>query len=301
MDNNGCDSMLISMTGYGSNVTEYMDGNINVEIRSVNHRFLDFTAKLPRSISMMEDEIKKVIQSFFQRGKIEVSIQIAGGQTNAREVHTDWAVLDQYMSQMKMAQERYGLSGNVSVETLPLLPEIFTVTEQEPSGKSLKIPVLEAVRIAAQQVKEMRMSEGQYLEKDLRTRLELVKKTIQNIDEQRPVVINAYKERIWNRIKQHLSEIDEMDYDRLHQEVALLGEKGDVTEELTRLSSHVVHFLETIEEGSAIGRKLDFIIQEMQREGNTIGAKSNDPIISEHVVNLKGELEKIKEQVQNIE
>jgi uncharacterized protein (TIGR00255 family) len=293
--------MLISMTGYGSNVSEYMDGTINVEIRSVNHRFLDFTAKLPRSISMMEDEIKKVIQSLFQRGKIEVSIQIAGGQTNAREVHTDWAVLDQYMSQMKMAQERYGLSGNVSVETLPLLPEIFTVTEQEPSGKSLKIPVLEAVRIAAQQVKEMRMSEGQYLEKDLRTRLELVKKTIQNIDEQRPVVINAYKERIWNRIKQHLSEIDEMDYDRLHQEIALLGEKGDVTEELTRLSSHVVHFLETIEEGSAIGRKLDFIIQEMQREGNTIGAKSNDPIISEQVVNLKGELEKIKEQVQNIE
>lgn len=293
--------MLISMTGYGINVSEYMDGTINVEIRSVNHRFLDFTAKLPRSTSMMEDEIKKVIQSFFQRGKIEVSIQIAGGHTNAREVHTDWAVLDQYMSQMKVAQERYGLSGNVSVEALPLLPEIFTVTEQEPSGKSLQVPILEAVRIAAQQVKEMRLSEGQFLEKDLRTRLELVKKTIQNIEEQRPVVINAYKERIWNRIEQHLSEIDGMDYDRLHQEVALLGEKGDVTEELTRLSSHVVHFLETIEEGSAVGRKLDFIIQEMQREGNTIGAKSNDPIISEHVVNLKGELEKIKEQVQNIE
>ncbi|WP_198030006.1 YicC/YloC family endoribonuclease [Oceanobacillus manasiensis] len=301
MEVNGCDCMLKSMTGYGSHVFEYMDGSIIVEIRSVNHRFLDLNVKVPRSSTKMEDDIRKIIQSFFQRGKIEVLVQIDDDQLNAREVHTNWDVLDQYISQMKIAQKRYDLGGKVSVESMALLPEIFTVSEPKLATQSFRIPLLEAIRIAAVQVKEMRETEGMFLEKDLRKRLELADEIIHMIGAHRPAVINAYKERIRKRVMEQLPALGELDQDRIHQEIVLLGEKGDVTEELTRLKSHINHFLETLKQQNAVGRKLDFIIQEMQREGNTIGAKSNDPVMSEHVVNLKSELEKMKEQVQNIE
>ncbi|WP_404459204.1 YicC/YloC family endoribonuclease [Oceanobacillus kapialis] len=296
----GCDSMVMSMTGYGTHVSEHRGHMINIEIRSVNHRFLDFTAKLPSPFGSLEDEIKKIIQSTFHRGKVEVALQIVGENVNARNVHTDWAVLDQYVSQLRMAQERYGLSGEVSVDSLTLFPEIFSVRE-EASAIDLHAPIMEAIQTAAIQMKDMRLTEGQFLGNDLKKRLDCIKDMAKKIEFQRPAVIGAYKERIWKRLNQHLSELDELDYDRIHQEVVLLAEKGDVTEELTRLYSHITHFQETLKQEGTIGRKLDFIIQEMQREGNTIGSKSNDPTISELVVNLKSELEKMKEQVQNIE
>ncbi|CDQ40172.1 MULTISPECIES: YicC/YloC family endoribonuclease [Virgibacillus] len=294
--------MAFSMTGYGRSSISFEQTNITVEMRSVNHRFLDVSVKLPPSFLFMEDKVKKMVQSLFHRGKMEVFIRIEGNDLIQRRLTTDWNLVDQYMNEMKRMKQHYDLNDHdIPPTIITALPEVFTVQEEETQSDHLKKEILAVVKDACHQIVEMRQSEGAYLITDLQHRLHTMEATIDKIKMRRSVVIQEYRERIKNRVEQHLTDEIDLDNSRIHQEIVLLAEKGDISEEVTRLFSHISHFKRTMVLEGAIGRRLDFIAQEMHREANTIGSKSMDGMISEHTVALKSEIEKLKEQVQNIE
>lgn len=293
--------MVRSMTGYGRNIVSIDNTSITVEIRSVNHRFLDFTAKIPRAFLYLEDKIKKVIQTHFDRGRIEVYINIAGDGITRKKIQTDWTLMDQYINQLKHAKSRYDLSGSIPVSIMSTLPEIVSVQEIEDHPSELEGAVIKSVHHTCEQVLTMRKEEGKFLLNDMNERMTVVQDTISRLKTRRNYVIEEYRERIQSRVKDHISENVTIDDGRLHQEIAILAEKGDITEEITRLMSHIEHFFELVQFDEAIGRKLDFILQEMHREANTIGSKSTDAKVGNWIVSLKSDLEKIKEQIQNIE
>jgi len=292
--------MATSMTGYGIDKIHMEDTTVTVEIRTVNHRFFDFTAKIPRSFLFLEDVIKKEIQSFFHRGRIEVFINIEGKGFAEKYLQTDWELLEQYIREMKQAKERFGLSGDIPTTMMSTIPEIFTVQEIEQQG-NVKNMIIESVQLAASQALEMRKKEGEFLKSDLMERMKMIKGLTEEIENLRPIVIEGFKKRIAERIAMHTDNMAYLDDSKIQQEIILLAEKGDIAEELTRLSSHVTQFSSVIHQQTEIGRKLDFIVQEMFREANTIGSKSTDALLSEKMILLKSEIEKIKEQLQNIE
>ncbi len=296
----GCDDVTNSMTGFGREV-RIVDGTvIAVEIRSVNQRFLDISLKLPQAFSMFEDKIKKNVQRYFSRGRIEVFISIEGKGFVKRDLQVDWNLFDQYITMFHTVQSRYDLADDVTVAMIPKLNEVLAVQETDQETDELKDAILVSVEKACQQVWDMRIKEGQALKEDMVTRIEKIEKIINMLGERRETVIIEYRERIQNRIKSYTLEMLPDD-NKIYHEIALLAEKGDITEEVTRLHSHLKQFSMTVDQEQVMGRKLEFILQEMLRETNTIGSKSNDSLISEWVVTLKTEMEKLKEQILNVE
>ncbi|MRH42203.1 YicC family protein [Aquibacillus halophilus] len=293
--------MVNSMTGYGRNVVHVNNTDISVEIRTVNHRFLDISTKIPRSLLVMEEQMKKVIQSFFHRGRVDIFVNIEGEGLIQRKLIVNWELMDQYITSLQEIKEKYHLNGDIPIEMVTKIEDLFTIQENEQEHDYMYDAILSAVESSSKQVAEMRSKEGQELVKDLVSRIEIIQNIVKQLGERRDIVIIEYRERIKARIEEYLNEDLTGDKFKLNQEVAMLAEKGDVTEEVTRLNSHISQFLKTISQKGPIGRKLDFILQEMHRETNTIGSKSNDVLISEWVVTLKSEIEKIKEQVQNVE
>lgn len=293
--------MVMSMTGYGSSVYHLGNTTLTVEIRSVNHRYLDFTAKIPRSFLFLEGKIKKLIQTYFGRGRIEVYIGIEGESFVQKTVKTDWDLMDQYIDQLNQAKSRYNLIGVISAEVLPAVPDLITIEEAEQYPDELKDSILTCTKEACEQVRLMRREEGAFLINDLEERLNTIDSIVSLLQTNRNRVMEEYRERIQKRIKDHLDDTITIDQARVHQEIVLLAEKGDITEEVVRLFGHVEHFRSTLSMAEPIGRTLDFITQEMHREANTIGSKSTDTKISEYTVSLKREIEKTKEQLQNIE
>ncbi|WP_099158036.1 YicC/YloC family endoribonuclease [Virgibacillus ndiopensis] len=293
--------MVKSMTGFGRDVVHIGETTITVEIRSVNHRYLDFNTKFPSAFLFLEDRIKRVVQSYFKRGRIEIYIGIEGDGFVKRSLHTDWDLMDQYMEQIKRAKERYNLSGEIPTSIITTMPDLFSIQREEQQVDRQTESILTSIEKACSKVSEMRENEGKHLLHDILNRMETIRNTITLLHTRRESVINEYRDRIFWRINEHLDGRASIDDARMLQEIALLAEKGDITEEITRLFSHIDHFLQTTENQDAIGRKLDFILQEMHRETNTIGSKSTDPKIGEWVVSLKSDVEKIKEQIQNIE
>ncbi|MDC3423632.1 YicC family protein [Aquibacillus sp. 3ASR75-11] len=293
--------MVTSMTGYGRDVTTFHKAKITVEIRSVNHRFLDISTKIPRSLLFLEDKIKKTIQSFFHRGRLDIFISMEGEGVIQQELVVNWGLLDQFVTSLNNIKEQYDLKGEIPVDMVTTVDGLLTVQEVEQGHDEMKESILNAITIACEQVYEMRIQEGSELHSELDTRLGIIQDIVKNLGERRETVIIEYRERIRKRILEYTKDEFVNEESRVLQEIALLAEKGDITEEVLRLNSHVSQFRDTLNNGGAIGRKLDFITQEMHREANTIGSKSNDPQISEWVVALKSEIEKIKEQVQNVE
>ncbi|UFU00974.1 YicC family protein [Radiobacillus kanasensis] len=292
--------MVQSMTGYGRDEQWINDTKVSVEIRSVNHRFLDISNKMPKSFLVMEDKIKKTIQSFFHRGRVDLFITIEGTGFIRRDLNVDWELLDQYIQKSNEMKKKYELHGDISLDRLTSLEGAFEIVELEQGQDVLFDAVLLAVSNACKQVKNMREIEGQELKEDMKERVITIQDTVQKLTDRRHVVIEEHRSRIQKRLEEYITD-DIADDSRIVQEVALLAEKGDITEELTRLASHCSQFFDTLEQKDTIGRKLDFILQEMHRETNTIGSKSTDVQISQWVVLLKSEIEKIKEQVQNVE
>lgn len=291
------------MTGYGYASASTTKSTITVEVRTVNNRYLDFVPKIPRAFLVLEDKIKKTISRYFQRGRIEVYIEVEGNIVH-KTLKMDWSLLEQYMNYVKEIKTRY----EVSREQLPMasifsFPDLMTITEPDKeSTDALDGMIVEVVKQACEQVIQMRKKEGEFLLEDIKKRSALIYKRLAVLEERREYVIQAYDQRIQQRIEEYIGASISVAQPNLLQEIAILAEKGDITEEITRLSSHLHHFWEVIEgEEEQIGRKLDFILQEMLRETNTIGAKSTDSQISISVVTIKSNLEKIKEQVQNIE
>lgn len=297
----GVIKMVMSMTGYGIDTFHLEETTITVEIRSVNSRYLDFIPKIPRSLHELEMDIKNIIQANFVRGRIEVYISITGDYLTNKTLQVDYHLINQYINQMKIVQNKYGLVGDLPLTALTSNEDLFSIEETKTSSDSIKQLLLHSVEKAAKQVLVNRESEGAFLIKDIIKRIKSIESMVKSVEERQENVYVHYRNRIKERIEKHVGDSIAVDQAQLLQEIALLAEKGDIVEEITRILSHIHHFRQVIQHENPIGRKLDFITQELHREVNTIGSKSVDSKISEWVVSMKSEIEKIKEQLQNIE
>jgi uncharacterized protein (TIGR00255 family) len=291
--------MVVSMTGFGRSSIGNGQINVNVEIKTVNHRFTEFYFRMPRQLLVLEEKIKKTMSEYFRRGRAEIFVTVDGDGLINRKLQLDWNLLDQFFSEMEKVKEKYGLDDKPSIGDIVHIENIFTVEEEQTDSSELEEVVLDAVRNAALQVKKMRMEEGQVLKADLEEQLKKISTIVEYVKEFAPNVIEAYKQRLQQKMNEYTSGL--VDETRLLNEVAIFADKVDINEELTRLQSHIRQFTKTLEDEGLIGRKLDFLVQEMNREVNTIGSKANDATIAGSVVEMKSTLEKMKEQVQNIE
>lgn len=299
--------MIKSMTGFARAVyhlplgEEAKNIQVSVEIKAVNHRFCEITVKAPKKLLIFEERIKKLITEKIKRGRIDVFINLDTELLTKQKVNVDLSLAQAYLEAAQRLKAQLNLSGEVTVEELINMEGIITLVEEEsdlePIWKWLEPPVRDAV----EQLDEMRQEEGKAIAQDLHDHLARLKKDIAGIQTLAPEVTKEYRKRLESRIRELLSPQVELDEQRLLTEVALFADKTDIHEELIRLSSHCQQFIHTMEQGTQVGRKLDFIIQEMNREINTIGSKANHLQISQLVVELKSNLEKLKEQVQNIE
>lgn len=288
-----------SMTGYGWSQIE-LNGNVcTIEIKSFNHRFSDVTIRAPKSVLPFEEEIKKLIGKHINRGKVDVVITLSSGLTK-KEVKIDWALADTYYQLLNELKNRFKLDGSISLHDLLTLPELIILEEQNESN-AFRVPLLKGVEQALDQLIQMRKREGRALGDDLRLRNERVKKTVEQIESLAEDVKAHYGERLKQRVEEFLSQRVEIDETRLLQEVAIWAEKADISEECTRLKSHCQQFEQFLEEEEPVGRKLEFLVQEMTREINTIGSKAHAVEISQWVIQIKSELEKIRQQIQNVE
>ncbi|MGM8364193.1 YicC/YloC family endoribonuclease [Virgibacillus sp. W0181] len=292
--------MVMSMTGYGFSSAFFEHSAITVEIKTVNNRYLDFAPKMPRAFLFLESRIKETIMRYFQRGRVEVYIGTDSNFTK-KTVQTDWDLLAQYMEQLEEVKHRYGLTDDIPIASLLSIPEVMTIKESEERYDIVEERIIECVEQACEQVITTRKKEGLFLLEDIKAQANSINKEWELLKERRIYAAEAYRHRVRQRIDDYAENTITMDQTSLLHEIAVLSEKGDITEEMTRLFGHLEHFWEIIEREEPIGRKLDFIMQEMLRETNTIGAKSTDTKISHLVVSIKSNIEKIKEQIQNLE
>ncbi len=293
--------MIKSMTGYGRTKKETEQFVVIAEIKSVNHRFSEISVRMPRQLMMFEEKIKRVIGQKTARGKIDVFISLEGEGAVSRVLDVDWTLLDAYYEQIKSIAGRYQIDEEIRLSHLMNMEDAFHVVELEGDSDALEAVLLQAVEEAALKLVDMRMEEGRQLHKDISAFLETISSIVQDLFQYKDSVADKYRTRLLGKIKEFLSGMGEIDETRVLQEVAIFAEKADINEELTRLNSHIEQFRTALHSDGPVGRKLDFLVQEMNREMNTIGSKANDAGISSQVVEMKSALEKIKEQVQNIE
>lgn len=289
------------MTGFGRSKKEFDNFKVIVEMKSVNHRFCEISVRMPRQFLLFEEKIKKTVNQYIQRGRVDVFVTVEGEGYINRSLQVDWDLISQYERAIKKAKDLYKLEGTFTIEQLISLPEVFTVNENENGIEELEQVIIEVTKAAAIELQTMRQVEGTALKNDIVERLQLISEVVQYLKPFSNDVVEKYRERLVKKITDVLNGSFEIDEGRIVTEVAIFADKADINEELTRLESHVNQFLTIIEDEGSIGRKLDFLVQEMNREMNTIGSKANDVQISQKVVEMKSELEKIKEQVQNIE
>lgn len=291
--------MVISMTGFGTKSTESGSYSVHVEIKTVNHRFCEMNIRMPRQLLKIEEKIKKKLNQYIRRGRVEVFITIEGEGTISRRVHVDWNLIEQYYQFIRKAKEKYQISEDISLQDLLNCEEFVHIEENEVENEELEQLVLSTIEEAAISLKQMRIAEGEVLKKDITANLKQIEITVQELKEYAPSVIQTYQERLTKRMQEFLN--GQVDETRILTEVAIFADKADINEEITRLTSHIQQFIKTLEDVEPIGRKLDFLVQEMNREANTIGSKANDSLIAKKVVDIKSLLEKLKEQIQNIE
>jgi uncharacterized protein (TIGR00255 family) len=287
------------MTGFGRVHKQFQQYSITVEIKTVNHRFCEVNLRMPRQLMTLEDKLKKLIFQYIKRGRVEAFISIDGNALTSKELQVDWVLLDQYYQTLKEANQRFKLSESVKLEHLFGQSEFVDVVEKEITNNEIHVYIYEATLEAVKQVAEMRLQEGNELLSDINSNLQYIEDSCYQVSTFAPLVIQQYKERLHKKVSEYTDGL--FDETRLLTEVAIFAEKADINEEITRIRSHISQFNRTLQQTEPVGRKLDFLVQELNREINTIGSKANDIGIAEHVVNMKTKLEKIKEQVQNIE
>lgn len=292
--------MLKSMTGFGQASHSRGQDKWVVEIRSVNHRFFDYSARLPQSLTPLESEIRNLVQTQVKRGKINLFVNQNGNDPSAEKVGIDEKKIDFYYKGLKKVASRLGIPAQISVRDLITLPHVFVV-ERNGLNVEKEWPWIEkTVKKAVANFLSMKEREGQLLEKDFLGRLSTIAKAAQKIKTTAEKVILQYQSKLKARVSELTSGL-EFDQEKLAREVAIMADRADITEEIVRLDNHLSLFRVTLKEGDEVGKKLDFIIQEMNREVNTIGSKSLSFEISHEVIQIKNEIEKIREQVQNIE
>jgi uncharacterized protein (TIGR00255 family) len=291
--------MVVSMTGFGRSKKENDSFSVSVEVKTVNHRFSEFNIRMPRQFNKIEDKIKKILSSSIHRGRIEVFVTVEGEGIVNRQVVIDWNLLDHYIQSIEKMKHKYALEHELSLPDLLSRDDIIHIEEEESQNKEIEQMVYSAVEEAAYQVKCMREAEGSELEIDIRKQLLSLQELVEEVSILAPHVVRMYEERLTKRINEFVG--GQIEESRILTEVAVFADKSDVNEELIRLESHIKQFELFLSMNEPIGRKLDFLIQEMNREVNTIGSKANDSNIAKKVVEMKGILEKLKEQIQNIE
>ena len=291
--------MIKSMTGYGKgNISENLR-NYQVEIKSVNHRYLDISVKMPRVLSYLEEDVKKVISSKVKRGKIDVFITFENSSTEGKEIKINNEIAKMYINQLKQLAEEENILANIEVTEISKYPDVLSVQNTQ-DDEQIKKELIEATTIATDKLVQMRQVEGSKMAEDLLKRIEKINQKIEKISGLSTGLIEEYVVKLENRIKEILKN-QEIDESRLAQEVVIYADKCSIEEEVTRLKSHISQFKELINSDDAVGKKLDFIIQEMNRETNTIRSKANNLEITNGVIDIKTEIENIREQVQNIE
>lgn len=297
----GADNMIKSMTGYGK-AEAMLDGRkYAVEIRSLNHRYLEISLRLPGSLSSLETEIRRRVGERFSRGRIEVSVRVdTNGNMEEGRLELNLPLLKNYHDLLRRLKAEFQLSGDITLDHFTGFKDIFVPMEVETDMELIAAQIGTVLDEAVRLLTEMRQKEGELLLVDLDEHIRRVEGCLNVIADRAPKCVQEYQRRLTERVRELTGGVD-VDEIRLSQEVAIMADKSDVTEEIVRLASHISQFREMLKSGDAIGRKIDFLIQEMNREINTIGSKTGDLDISRNVIEIKSELGKLREQVQNIE
>ena len=293
-------NLIKSMTGYGRAVQTVNGREFTVEVRSVNNRYLDCTVKLPRQVSFAEDAVKQAVKAAISRGKVDVYISIKSEAEVDTKITLNTAVLEGYLSAMRQMVADHGVKDDISVSTVSRLPEIFTVEKPDVDEDQLKADLLQVVAAALEGYNTFRAAEGAALDADLRSRGNTILELVSQVEAGNAQTVIDYRTKLYNKLKEVLSSTN-IDESRILTEAAIFADKVAVDEETVRLRSHLEQMNNMLTAGGAMGRKLDFLLQEMNREANTIGSKCTDVRLARIVVDIKAELEKIREQTQNIE
>lgn len=294
--------MIKSMTGFGR--SEYSDGkrNITVEIKSVNHRYSDISVKMPRRYGFAEDKVKNIVKSILRRGKIDVSIMVENITENDINIKLNEPIARQYYENLKTLQSTFELCGDISLRLLATMPDVMKAIPDVDDEEEITGAILIPVEEAAANLENMRTIEGEKLAEDLLIKGENIKTLLDKIAERAPLVVVDYTAKLRERIAELLAGSAVVPEDRILTEAAIFADKCAIDEEITRLNSHLLQLKKIIgSDNEAEGKKLDFLVQEMNREANTIGSKANDITITNYMLEIKSEIEKIREQVQNIE
>ena len=294
--------MVKSMTGFGRCETEINGRAIIVEIKSVNHRYFEFSCRVTRGYSFLEDKLKAFVNSRVARGKIDMFVSVGAADDVPCEVTVNHSLVSGYLTAMKEISDTYGIENDASVVSISRFPDVFTVNKAAVDEEQLTTDVLSAAGQALDSFIAMREAEGQRMKADILGPAETLLDVVSEIAERSPQTVVEYETRLLDRIRQTLENLSvEVDEQRILTEVAVFADKVAVAEETVRLRSHFEQLKEFLERNEPVGRKIDFIIQEMNREANTIGSKVQDAVLAHKVVDIKSEIEKIREQVQNIE
>ena len=292
--------MIKSMTGFGRGEAGDSNRRITVEMKSVNHRYLDVNIKMPKKLNFFEAAIRTELKNYISRGKVDIFITYEDFSESNVSVKYNSDVAADYFRYLKQMSEEFGLDNDIRVSTLSRYPEVFELEESDVDEEALWALLSKAIKSASEQFVETRVKEGENLCTDLISKLDGMLEDVEFIEKRSPVMVSEYKEKLRAKVRELIddSQIDEA---RLMMEVTLFADKVCVDEELVRLHSHIETMKQNLLEGGSIGRKLDFLAQEMNREANTTLSKCNDLEISGHAINLKTEIEKVREQIQNIE
>ena len=292
--------MVKSMTGYGRAVETVNGREFTVELRSVNNRYLDCTVKLPRMLSFAEDSVKQAVKATISRGKVDVFISVHAEGASDVKVTLNGAMVEGYLAAMKQMVTDYSVRDDISVSLISRMPEVFSVEKPEVDEEQLKADLMSVVQKALANYDAMRTTEGRALEADLRSRGDTILELVAQVEAGNGQTVIDYRTRLENKLKEVLANTA-IDESRILTEAAIFADKVAVDEETVRLRSHLEQMNTMLTNGGAIGRKLDFLLQEMNREANTTGSKCSDVRLARIVVDIKAELEKIREQTQNIE
>ena len=292
--------MIKSMTGFGRGHKVLNGRDITVEIRSVNHRYYEFSSRLPRSLNYVEERLKSLLQGRISRGKVEVSVLLNNVEAADEKITINRDVVREYIEALRSVKGEFGLTDDLALSNVLRIPDAFTVVKTETDEEQLWEDIKSTAEEALEHFISMRENEGARMKQDVLSRLAKIEEWVGVVETRSPQVVEDYRKRLYDKMCEVLSSSN-IDENRILLEAGIFSEKTAVDEETVRLRSHLSQLEDMLEQGGAVGRKLDFLIQEFNREANTIGSKCSDIEIARYVVDIKAEIEKIREQVQNIE
>jgi len=293
--------MAKSMTGFG--IGEFKDQyyNLSVECKTINHKYLDINPRMPRKLSFLEDKLRFLIKDHLGRGRVDIFVKFETVTSVGSQLVYDAELAKQYYHILKNIKSDFGLEEPISPVDIAKFPDVVKITEAEDDEEILWNMLSDAANKALENLCNMRIIEGKKLEKDILARADLLERSVCDLEKYTDTIEKEYKDKLYARISELLDDPKVVDEYRLAQEVAIYADKSNITEEIVRFKSHINQLRDTVTADESVGRKMDFLIQEMNREVNTMGSKSSDVSIANLVINMKAELEKIREQVQNIE